>query len=110
MASNNGGQGIGFELKQKTTALGEIDLKKVVLDAADGLDENAQKGNVTKAAMAFNELLPILPIFERYGNNPALEGVRVKKFPPDSDPILQNAPYGDNFTVMMLFDGRLKPV
>ncbi len=110
VASNNGGRGIGFELKQKTTALGEIDLKKVVLDAADGLDENAQKGNVTKAAIAFNELLPILPIFERYGNNPALEGVRVKKFPPDSDPILQNAPYGDNFTVMMLFDGRLKPV
>ncbi|GAA4200338.1 ABC transporter substrate-binding protein [Actinocatenispora rupis] len=109
VASNNGGRGIGFPLTQKTDAFGTIDLKKVVLDSAAGLDEEKQKANVTRAAIAFNELLPILPLFERYGNNPALSGVRVASWPPDSDPILQNAPYADNFAVMMLFDGRLKP-
>ena len=32
--------------------------------------------------MAFNELLPIIPLWERYGNNPALEGTRVKASRP----------------------------
>lgn len=109
LAINNGGKGYDFPLKQKTDALGEVDLQKLVIDSADGLDEDKQKANVTKAAVAFNELMPIIPLYERYGNNPALEHVRVDSWPPDSDPILQNAPYADNFTVMLMFDGRLKP-
>jgi peptide/nickel transport system substrate-binding protein len=109
LAINNGGKGYDFPLNQKTDALGQVDLHAVVIDSADGLDEDKQKANVTKAAIAFNELLPIIPLYERYGNNPALEHVRVDSWPPDSDPILQNAPYADNFTVMLMFDGRLKP-
>jgi peptide/nickel transport system substrate-binding protein len=109
IAKNQGGKGMGFELKQKTEAFGELDLEKVVIDAGAGLDEATQKKNVTTAAIAFNELLPLLPLFERYGNNPALEGVRVDKWPPDSDPLLQNAPYADNFTVMLMYEGKLKP-
>src|SRR5262249_41138245 len=99
----------GFELKQKTDALGDVDLEQLVVNAGLGLDEAAQKDNVTKAAIAFNELVPMIPLWERYGNNPALEKVRVAGWPPDSDPILQNAPYGDNFTVMLLLTGQLKP-
>ena len=30
-------------------------------------------------------------------------------YPPDGDPIYKNAVYGDNFVVMMLLDGTLKP-
>jgi peptide/nickel transport system substrate-binding protein len=109
LAINNGGKGYDFPLKQKTDALGEVDLQQLVLNAPDGLDEDKQKDNVTKAAIAFNELLPIIPLYERYGNNPALEHVRVDSWPSDGDPILQNAPYADNFTVMLMFDGKLKP-
>jgi hypothetical protein len=29
---------------------------------------------------------------------------------PASDPIYQNSPYEDSFTVMMIMDGTLKPV
>ena len=85
-------------------------LEQLVVNAPLGLDESAQKDSVTKVAIAFNELLPMIPLFERYGNNPALEGVRVAAWPPDSDPIMLNAPYGDNFTVMLLLTGQLKPV
>ncbi|REF38152.1 ABC transporter substrate-binding protein [Thermasporomyces composti] len=109
IAANQGGKGMGFELKQQTEAFGEVDLEAVVTAAGEGLDEEIQKKNVTTAAIAFNELLPIVPLFERYGNNPALEGTRVEAWPDDSDPILKNSPYADNFTIMLILDGRLKP-
>ncbi|WP_020575702.1 ABC transporter substrate-binding protein [Actinopolymorpha alba] len=109
IAANQGGKGMAFDLKQTTKALGPVDLEQVVTAAGEGLDEVEQKKNVATAATAFNELLPIVPLFERYGNNPALEGVRVDKWPGDEDPILQNSPYADNFTIMLMLDGRLKP-
>ncbi|HEV8634084.1 MAG TPA: ABC transporter substrate-binding protein [Chloroflexota bacterium] len=101
--------GMKFPLKQKTST-GEIDLEKVVLDSADGLDENAQKALVAKAALAFNELLPIIPVYERYGNNPTAEGARIKGWPPDGDPIYTNSPYTDAFTIMLMYEGKLQPV
>ncbi|MEV6103313.1 ABC transporter substrate-binding protein [Streptomyces sp. NPDC051940] len=109
IARNAGGRGMGFELKVKTEDVGELDLEAVVNDAGRGLNEEEQKTNVTKAALAFNELLPIIPLFERYGNNPVLEGVRVKQFPSDGDPLMKNAPYGDNAIVMGLLAGSISP-
>jgi peptide/nickel transport system substrate-binding protein len=110
IAANLGGKGMAFPLQQNTDALGPVDLEQLVVNAPLGLDEATQKMNVTQAAIAFNELMPMIPLFERYGNNPALEGLRVTGWPADSDPIVQNAPYGDNFAVMMLLQGQLKPV
>ncbi|HYN87689.1 MAG TPA: hypothetical protein VER55_04130 [Ardenticatenaceae bacterium] len=60
------------------------------------------------AALAFNQVLPIVPLWERYGNNPALE-TRVTGWPPEGDPLYQNAVYGDNFVVMWILDGTLQP-
>ncbi|NGN67902.1 ABC transporter substrate-binding protein [Streptomyces sp. A7024] len=109
IARNAGGRGMGFELKVDTEETGKIDLEKVVNMSGEGLNEDEQKKNVTAAALAFNDLLPIIPIFERYGNNPVLEGPRVKKFPGDAEPIMQNAPYGDNAVVMGLLDSSITP-
>jgi peptide/nickel transport system substrate-binding protein len=103
------GGGIKFPLKQ-TTSQGEVDLEKMVLDSAKGLDPEAQKALVTKLALAYNELIPKIPIFERYGNNPALEGVRVKGWPADGDPILRNSPYSDSFVALLMYEGKLTPV
>jgi peptide/nickel transport system substrate-binding protein len=110
IAANLGGKGMAFPLKQTTDALGDVDLEQLVVNAPLGLDESQQKANVTQAAIAFNELMPMVPLFERYGNNPALDGVRVTGWPSDADPIVQNAPYGDNFTIMLLLTGQLQPV
>jgi peptide/nickel transport system substrate-binding protein len=109
VAANQGGKGIDFDLNQ-TTSAGPIDLKAAIDAAGAGLDEAAQKASVTKVALAFNELLPVVPLYERYGNNPALEGVRVKAWPADGDPILYNAPYADNFTILLMLRGDLKAV
>jgi peptide/nickel transport system substrate-binding protein len=83
-------------------------MQQLIVNSAQGLDEKAQKDAVATMAAAFNELLPIVPLWERYGNNPALDK-RVTGYPPDSDPIYKNAVYGDNFVVMMIMDGTLKP-
>jgi len=110
LAIRNGGKGYGYPLVQQTDALGEVDLEQLVIDSALGLDEEAQKANVGQIARAFNELLPAIPMYERYGANPAVEGVRVKAWPAEDDPILKNSPYGDGIPTMLLYTGKLEPV
>ena len=61
---------MAFNLKQKTDVAGDVDLEKLTLDSADGLDEGAQKANVAKIARVFNELLP---------SHPALRAVREQR-------------------------------
>lgn len=110
IAKNQGGDGIAFDLTVETSQ-GTLDMQRAINDAGAGLDEAEQKANVTAVALAFNELLPIIPLFERYGNNPVLEGEgrRVLKFPDDNDPILENSAYADNPIVMWMITGKLEP-
>ena len=105
------GPGMSLDLKQTSEAAGgEVDFNQLVIDSAAGLDEESQKAAVTKMALAFNELLPIIPLWERLGNNPALDGRRVTGWPAEGDPIYTNSPYADSFLIIMLLDGTLKPV
>jgi len=100
---------IAFDLKQKTDVAGDVDFGILITSSAQGLDTNAQKTNAGKAMLAFNELLPVVPLWERYGNGPALEGVRVEKWPTDSDPLYQNTLYNDAFITQMIYNGTLGP-
>jgi peptide/nickel transport system substrate-binding protein len=104
------GGGIAYDMTQETESFGEVDLEKLIIQTASGLDVEEQKATVTELSKIFNELLPVIPLWERYGNNPTLEGERVTGWLPDSNPIYQNSPYEDSFTVMMIMDGTLKPV
>jgi peptide/nickel transport system substrate-binding protein len=104
------GGGMSYDMTQDTESFGKVDLEKLVIQCASGLDKEKQKATVTKLAKIFNELLPVIPLWERYGNNPALDGERVTGWLPDSNPIYQNSPYEDSFTVIMIMDGTLKPV
>ncbi len=109
LAINNGGKGMQFPLVQTTDVAGEVDLEELTLNAALGLDEAAQKKDVTTIAQAFNELMPIIPMYERYGNNAALEGPRVVAWPADDDPILVNSPYADGIVTILMLTGKLTP-
>ena len=109
LAINNGGQGMAFPLEQETDVAGAVDLNALTVASAEGLDEEQQRAQVTTIAKVFNELLNIIPLYERYGNNAALEGVRVAAWPGDDDPILENSPYADGIPTMLMFEGRLEP-
>jgi len=110
LARNNGGEGIAFPLEQETEVAGTVDIEQLVVESALGLDAQAQKDNITTIAQVFNELLPKITIYERYGNNAALEGVRVEAWPPDDAPILKNSPYADGIPTMLMLTGELPPV
>jgi len=109
LAVNDGGTGMDFPLEQDTAVAGHVNLEELTVRAAEGLDLEAQKSDVTTIAQVFNELLPIVPLFERYGNNAALEGVRVKEWPADDDAIFQNSPYADSIPAMLMYSGWLEP-
>ncbi|MCO5217243.1 MAG: hypothetical protein M9909_00160 [Thermomicrobiales bacterium] len=95
LAKNSGGTGMDFPLVQETERLGTVDLNALTIESAEGLDESAQHEKIATIAQAFNELLPVIPMWERFGNNAALEGVRVKAWPADDDPLLLNSFYAD---------------
>ncbi len=102
-------RGMDFPLTQETEVAGTVNIEELVVQSAEGLDEEQQKAQVTLIAQVFNELLNIIPIYERYGNNAALEGVRVAAWPADEDPILRNSPYADGIPTMLMLTGGLEP-
>ncbi len=101
--------GMSYPLVQETDSVGQVDLDALTVQSAVGLDQAAQVETLTTLAQAFNELLPIIPLYERYGNNAALEGVRVAAWPADDDPLLQNSPYADGIPTILLLTGGLQP-
>jgi len=96
------GGGMHYPLKQ-----GDVDFGALINAMGDGFDTNKQKDPVTKAAIAYNDLLPMIPLWERYGNNPVNEKKRVTGWKPDSDAIYKNGG-GDSFVSLMLMDGTLR--
>ena len=103
-------RGIDFGMVQETEVAGEVDIEELIIASGEGLDQAGQRENINLLSQIFNELLPKVPIFELYGNNAALEGVRVAEWPADDDPILQNSPYADGIPTMLMLTGGLQPV
>jgi len=110
LARNNGGEGMAFPLVQQTDVAGEVDLEQLTRDSAQGMDEALQREQVTTIAQVFNELLNMIPLYERFGNNAALEGVRVATWPAEDDPILKNSPYADGIPTMLMLTGGLEAI
>jgi peptide/nickel transport system substrate-binding protein len=110
LAVNQGGKGMDYPLVQQTDVAGEVDIEQLIVASGEGLDMAQQKVQINLLSRIFNELLPLVPIFELYGNNVALEGVRVVAWPADDDPILKNSPYADGIPTMLMYEGQLEPV
>ncbi len=100
--------GMSFELQVSTDSVGDVDLGALTDAAGKGNDEEGQKADINTLALAYNELLPQIPLWERYGNNPAAS-IRVTGWPEDDDPVYLNGPYADAFAVVLMLEGRLEP-
>lgn len=103
------GPGISFDLNVTTDCCGEFDLEPLITDQTKGLDVEGQKAMVSKTAQTFNELLPVIPLWERYGNNPIMDGLHTCGWPADDALGYKNSPYNDSFTVLWILDGTLSP-
>jgi peptide/nickel transport system substrate-binding protein len=101
------GGGMKYPLKQKLPSTGkEVDFDELINRTGEGVDEAKQKAAVTELALAFNELLPIIPLWQRFGNNPVNDKKRVAGWPADSDPIYKN-PDNDSFAMTLLIRGTI---
>ena len=97
--------GMKYPLKQ-----GNTDFDALINKMGDGFDTTAEKAPVAEAALAFNDLLPVVPLWERYGNNPVNDKKRVTGWKPDSDPIYKNPWSVDAFTTYLIMDGTLRKI
>ena len=98
------GGGMAYPLNQSGT-----DFSALINAMGDGFDTEKQKPIVSQAVLAYNDLLPNIPLWERYGNNPVNETKRVDKWPADSDPVFKNGG-GDSFVSIMIYNGTLHSI
>lgn len=98
------GGGMAYPLTQ-----GSTDFNALINTMGDGFDTEKQKPAVTAAILAYNDLLPNVPLWERYGNNPVNEKKRVAPWPADSDPVYKNGS-GDSFVSILLDNATLHAI
>jgi peptide/nickel transport system substrate-binding protein len=98
------GGGQKYPVKQKTSA-GDVDFEALLVQAED-IDEAKQKDAIKKFTVAFNEILPCLPLAERFNNAPINDQKRVAGWPPLDNKIYENGG-ADNFTLILVMDGSL---
>ncbi len=107
LAGESTGGGMNFDL-DVTYSGGDVNLLELALASARGLDEAKQREQAAQLAKSYNELLPAIPLWERYGNNPLN-----RKFvdaPSDDDPIYQNGTsVPDPFMTYLLLTGGIGP-
>ena len=109
VSRNQGGRGMDYDLVREVEGMGEVDIQQLVRESGLGLDEDRQREVINQLALIFNRDMPKVPIWERFGNNPAQEGPRVLEFPATDDPIWSSAAYSDNPVVMTMYRGLLLP-
>lgn len=96
------GGGQKYPVKQKTSK-GDVDFEALLVQMED-IDEAKQKDAVAKYAAACNEILPCIPLAERFNNAPINDQKRVGGWPALDDKLFQNGG-GDNFTLILLMEG-----
>ncbi len=100
--------GMYFDMNVSTESVGDLNISELLQQAGTGGDAEAQKEVLGTLALAYNELLPQIPLYERYGNNPVPSRYAAGWLPED-DPIYLNSPYTDSFVVLQILDGTLGP-
>lgn len=105
LAGEGVGGGMRFNL-DVTYSGGEINVYDVAVQSGEGLDVEAQKALVEQLAVSFNELLPAIPLWERYGNNPLNR--EFLDAPAGDDPIYNNAG-ADHFMPYLIMTGGIGP-
>jgi peptide/nickel transport system substrate-binding protein len=101
------GGGIGFD-NNITYSGGEINVVDVANASAQGVDHDEQAALVTELAVSYNELLPAVPLWERYTNNSLNR--KFISVPDSSDPIFANFGGGaDNWMTYLILKGIAAP-
>lgn len=107
LAGEAAGGGMGFD-NNITYSGGEINVFDVANASSQGVDQAAQAELVTQLAVSYNELLPAIPLWERYTNN-ALNR-NFLSLPEVTDPAFANFGGGaDNWMTYFILTGQVAP-
>ncbi|MEZ4639567.1 MAG: ABC transporter substrate-binding protein [Caldilineaceae bacterium] len=69
--------GMYFDMNVSTDSVGDVDMWALTKASGTGGDADAQIETLSTLALAYNELLPQIPLWERYGNNPVPSPLRL---------------------------------
>lgn len=107
LAGEEAGGGINFDV-DVTYSGGEVNVFDAAVSSGEGLDTEVQAGFVEQLAQSYNELVPFVQLWERYGNNP-LNRTNVDA-PGADDPEISNPWSGtDAFIPYWILTGQLGP-
>ncbi len=103
------GEGVGGGMRfdvNVTYSGGELDVLAASYASSEGTDLDAQRELVEALALSFNELLPAIPLWERYGNNPLNRNF--VNAPAGDDGVYLNAG-ADHFMPYLILIGGIGP-
>ncbi len=103
------GEGVGGGMRFDTNVSysgGDLNVYEAAVASLQGLDTDAQAEIVEELALSFNELLPVVPLWERYGNNPLNRGVLAA---PESNDGIYNNSGADHFMPYLILTGGVGP-
>lgn len=106
--AEDGSFGMNWPWTQVAPDGSEVYIPELVDLSIQGLDPEAQRPYVETLALIYNEQLPVVPLFERYSNDP-INTDRVEGWLPLDDPLYQNNQGGDNYVAIQLLAGTLAP-
>jgi peptide/nickel transport system substrate-binding protein len=102
------GPGMSLPLTQKVPGMGTVNFRDLIVQSGKGLDTAGMKAATTKMALAFNKTMPIVPLDQRFGDNPVMTNAGVTGWQLGSS-IWKNDLYLDNPVVIQILNGTLRP-
>ena len=107
LASNTGAGGVGISFAMvQNTSRGRVDFSALIQDSVRGWDVERQRAVISDLAIAFNEMLPVLPIYTKESKNLTSNGLRTVW--EGDEQLYRNSAGDDNFVVYQLLHGQIK--
>lgn len=101
-------KGYDWPLTQTAPDGSTVKIRDLIAQSEAGLDLTAQKVPVQTLALIFNDQLPVVPLYERYTNEPINTTDRATGWLDFSDPVYKNNQGSDNYVSQQLVGGTLK--
>ncbi|NLA54616.1 MAG: hypothetical protein GX858_09755 [Clostridiales bacterium] len=101
-------KGLSYPMIQTTEALGEVNLEELIYASTNGWDLAPQKEIVEKIVVTLNETVPILPLYSKWSKNLSSNGLNTDWGTDDA--LYLNSAGDDNFAVIKILNGELKPL
>ncbi|MEG2454880.1 MAG: ABC transporter substrate-binding protein [Oscillospiraceae bacterium] len=100
-------KGLSYPMVQETESCGKVDLSAAIAASTAGWDLAAQKEAVGQIVYTVNETVPILPLYTKHAKYVYSDGSRTDWGEDES--LYKNSAGDDNFAVIKILNGDLKP-